>query len=360
MAVVTDLSKIYKWINDPGFWALDYEKLVSRNALISFVFGEKSLGKTYGAIEYIWKHYCSTGRRFLFLRRREDETKANALPMWNDYFKKNGIDKEVFIEEKYRVMIRDKSPDFADKDERKDWEKKHPSEVFGFANSLDNVQTLQGMHLDDYDVDTIFLDEFMLYNTQKRLIPDEAETLQTAIKNTFRFNTLKYQCHVFAMSNTGYMTNPYFIAYGVTPQDFDNATYVWRGDTLFVACPPSGNYDPFSNAYTKSFTDFANSAKFLDDSGDMVLKQPPRGSRTLFSMVDGLGSTFVVQRLSDGRYYVKDKITSAAQVYAFDQLHTIPGAVYSKRVIELLKMIIADNKLFFESAMVRNLFMERM
>ena len=51
----------------------DYRKLLSYNALISFVIGERGVGKTYGAIKFAISDFLKNGHQFVYVRRYATE-----------------------------------------------------------------------------------------------------------------------------------------------------------------------------------------------------------------------------------------------------------------------------------------------
>ena len=47
----------------------DFSKLVSYNALLSFVIGERGVGKTFGAKKFVINDFLKNGNQFVYLRR---------------------------------------------------------------------------------------------------------------------------------------------------------------------------------------------------------------------------------------------------------------------------------------------------
>ena len=51
----------------------DFSKLVSYNALLSFVIGERGVGKTFGAKKFVVNDSLKNGNQFVYLRRYKTE-----------------------------------------------------------------------------------------------------------------------------------------------------------------------------------------------------------------------------------------------------------------------------------------------
>lgn len=84
----------------------DYQKLLSYNAKINFIIGERGVGKSYGAKKYVTNHFLKKGKEFVYIRRYKTELEESLFkdskPIWFDQIKKEFPDtkltntKEVF------------------------------------------------------------------------------------------------------------------------------------------------------------------------------------------------------------------------------------------------------------------------
>ena len=57
----------------------DYQKVLSYNALLSFIIGERGVGKTYGAKKFCIKNYINKNDEFVYLRRYKTEFQGHEL-----------------------------------------------------------------------------------------------------------------------------------------------------------------------------------------------------------------------------------------------------------------------------------------
>ena len=54
----------------------DYHKIISYNCPVNILIGERGVGKSYGAKDYVIKKYLKDKSQFLYLRRYENELKS--------------------------------------------------------------------------------------------------------------------------------------------------------------------------------------------------------------------------------------------------------------------------------------------
>lgn len=53
----------------------DYSKILSYNALLNFLIGERGVGKTYGAVKFVTKQFIKKGEQFAYIRRYKSDLK---------------------------------------------------------------------------------------------------------------------------------------------------------------------------------------------------------------------------------------------------------------------------------------------
>lgn len=347
------LDSLYTYNKKLKRYFIDYDKVFSRNAYFYFIFGEKTLGKTYGMTGYLYHHYMKTGRKFVYLRRRKLEWSSTRTNIFSDYFKKEGINKEVKYE-KFMLYIRDLKPA---KVNEKTWRVKHPWEFFGGTYPLESYGEVQGLAFKD--VDTIFLDEFMIYNKQKRWIPDEADALQNIAQTVFRDNVKKYNCKVVACSNAGSIANPYFLAYGVEPRDFKFTPFVWRKKVLFINCPKSGTDNDFINETgTKSYKRFAQDNNFMDDTSLLVLPKIPKGSHPLFTIYISNDNYYTIYKAPENYIYVGLLKNNLIDCYAGNAKIQNERALYNSKIIKYLTEAYQQRELFFANSFIKKVFLD--
>ena len=66
----------------------DYNKILSYNALINILIGERGVGKTYGASKFVVSQYLKKNDEFAYIRRYKTEIKQ-AVPSFFDAINSN-------------------------------------------------------------------------------------------------------------------------------------------------------------------------------------------------------------------------------------------------------------------------------
>ena len=54
----------------------NYDKILSYNALLNFIIGERGVGKSYGAKLYVAKNFIKKGEEFVYIRRYKTEVQS--------------------------------------------------------------------------------------------------------------------------------------------------------------------------------------------------------------------------------------------------------------------------------------------
>lgn len=178
----------------------DYQKILSYNALINILLGERGVGKTYGASKFVLKRFKTKGKKFAYIRRFKTElTKARPKFMTkiqNDEEFKN--DKLSFKGDTF--LMNDK--------------------VCGYSMTLTEAQNLKGSNYDD--VDTIIFDEFIIEDNVHHYLKDEVTLFLGLCETLMRLRD--FRC--FLLANSVTITNPYFLYFDLTlPYNNDIKTF---------------------------------------------------------------------------------------------------------------------------------------
>lgn len=163
--------------------------------------GGRGTGKTFGVLEYFRQSAVDTGKRFIYLRRRPDETRTTGIPElspfkkldeyhgYNTLTKKMGKDCYGFIDEETQQLI-------------------------GYSMALSTFADVRG--IDASDVQAIIFDEF-IPERHRRPIKDEAAAFFNAVETVTRNRELSgdppVQCVL--LSNANLMGNPIFLELGI-------------------------------------------------------------------------------------------------------------------------------------------------
>ena len=187
----------------------NYHRVLSYNASINILIGERGVGKTYGIKEYVIKKYQKKKEKFLYIRRYENELKS---VFQKDFFGD--------LKEKYKdIALTSKNKKFY-----------IDGEVFGYAKRLTEAQDLKSVSFED--ITTIVFDEYGIEKNKRYYLPNEgmiiAGLLDSVIRNR---NNVK----VFFLMNAveGLEFSPLFTFFNLT-LPYNNEIKLFKNNTILV------------------------------------------------------------------------------------------------------------------------------
>jgi len=128
----------------------DYNKILSYNAPINILIGERGVGKTYGMKDYLIRRFLKKKEKFLYIRRYENELKS---VFQKDFFGD--------IRDKYSdILLTSKNKRFYIN-----------GEEFGIAKRLTESQDLKSVSFSD--VKTIVFDEYAIEKNRRYYLSNE-------------------------------------------------------------------------------------------------------------------------------------------------------------------------------------------
>ena len=183
----------------------DYQSVLSYNALLNFIIGERGVGKSYGAKKYVANHFLKKGKQFVYLRRYKTELKQammkNGVPIFFDQIKNDPTMKNHKLSNKNDTMYID-------------------DKLCGFAMPLSVANILKSSSYED--VDTIIFDEFIIDKGNYHYLQNEVIQLLDVIETVARLRDIR----VFFLGNAISITNPYFTFFDLTlPYNSDIKTF---------------------------------------------------------------------------------------------------------------------------------------
>ena len=119
--------------------------LLSYNALLSFVIGERGVGKSYSAKKFVAKRFINKNKQFVYIRRYKTELKQSMIKkgvpiFWKQIENDEELKNHNFNNDNELMKIDDK--------------------IAGFAIPLSIANILKSATYDN--VDTIIFDEFII------------------------------------------------------------------------------------------------------------------------------------------------------------------------------------------------------
>lgn len=167
-----------------------YDKVLSYNAFLNILIGERGVGKTYGAKKYVINRFLKKNKQFVYIRRYEtDLIESVGSSSDNKFFEqiKNEFPDhkfEIHKTKKVRKLIIDKK-------------------VCGYALPLSSADSLKSSTYEN--VDTIIYDEFMLKDgSTQHYLRNEPEVILDLIETVARLRDVK----IFLLGNAISSTAP--------------------------------------------------------------------------------------------------------------------------------------------------------
>lgn len=168
----------------------DFNKILSYNAFLNIIIGERGVGKTYGSKKYVINRFLKKNKQFVYIRRYEtDLIESVGTTEDNKFFEqvKNEFPNHTFEirkSKKVRKLIIDKK-------------------VCGYAIPLSSADSLKSSTYEN--VDTIIYDEFMLKEgSSQHYLRNEPELILDIIETVARLRDIK----IFLLGNAISSTAP--------------------------------------------------------------------------------------------------------------------------------------------------------
>lgn len=169
------------------------------------IFGERSNGKTYSALDYAIERYHKTGEQFAYVRRWQEDIRRKNLASLFSGHAENGRISQIFEDEWNQIYYG--SSRFYLERINKDGEIERAVDNCGFAFDLNSMEHSKSLSFPR--ITTIIFDEFMSRNGY---LPNEwilfANTLSTIIRQ-------RDNVKIFMLGNTVNKYCPYFEEMGL-------------------------------------------------------------------------------------------------------------------------------------------------
>lgn len=326
----------------------DFGKLVSYNALLNFVIGERGVGKTFGAKKFVINDFLKNGNEFVYLRRYKTELDISL----NGFFTQLQ-DNGVFEDHAFKVKgSKNKITTF-----------ECDGQTIGYAFPLSTANILKSTSFTK--VKTIIFDEFLIDRGTYHYLNGGSEVTQflDVIETVSRLRDIR----VFLLANAISTTNPYFDYFDIRlPYNSEFATF--RDGLIAIHYVKNEAYRQAKreSRFGKLIADtqygrYAIENEFLRDDKSFIGKRTPHAKN--FAVIATEGGKFGVWRdYREGLLFISKDFdpTNPCRVALDTSAHdetTIfkqSRASYEMRIITEFYRI---GSLYFESQSIKNKFM---
>lgn len=238
------------------------EPILEIEAQYYVIFGERSLGKTYAALNRAIEKYVETGEQFAYIRRTNEQIRGKAGLEVMDNLIKNGVISKL-TKGKWNNIHYESGVYYFSKYDEKKMKNTISKDPIGYSfaiNISDNYKSLSFP-----GVKTIIFDEFLARGSY---ITGEFVLFTNLISTIVR---QRDDVKIFLLGNTVNMYCPYFREMGLTnvlkmkPGDIDEYTYTngevvgkiaveYTGGGNYIQGKPSDVYFAFNNPKLRMIT----------------------------------------------------------------------------------------------------------
>lgn len=232
----------------------DYHKIISYNAMINILIGERGVGKTYGATKFVVNQFLKKGEQFCYIRRYKPEIKK-AIPNFFESVINNNEFKGHHLYTKGNTFYCD-------------------DQVIGYAMTLATAQDLKSANFSK--VKNIIFDEFIIEQGQKKYyLKNEVFTFLNLLETIGRLRDIR----VFMLANSASITNPYFVFFDIS-MPYNNDIKLFKNGTILLQYMKNEEYREvkkktrFGQLISGTpFEDYAVNNKFIDDDRTFIEKK---------------------------------------------------------------------------------------
>ena len=263
-------------------------KYLSYNALLTFVIGFRSAGKTYAFKDWALRTWIKDKKQFVYLRRYQVECDATKKTLFDDIAPKYDLDikveGDIFYARPHYDDAKNKTTDPETGKEVKD--PPEPWEICGYSFSLTSFAKYKSASF--ADVDKICFDEFLIENKNSHYLRDEVNALASVYHTIARRNRVR----LVAFANSSDIVNPYFENYHIRLGEFKRSNTIYRNDktVLFVYYKNKEAQQELLNseqgkAFGESFASYAFKGDFIGDD-NVGIAPMPHGAQYNFNLTD--------------------------------------------------------------------------
>ena len=325
----------------------DYQKVLSYNAFLNIIIGERGVGKTYGAKKYVINRWLKKHKQFVYIRRYETDLESSVGSTNDNKFFEQVISEfpnhefKINKSKKVRKLIMD-------------------NQVIGYALPLSSADSLKSSTYDN--VDTIIYDEFMLKEgSSQHYLRNEPEIILDIIETVGRLRDVK----IFLLGNAISSTAPIMSYFDLT-LPYNSDVKLFKDGLILVNYIKNEKYREVKKA-TKfgkliegtRYSKYAIDNEFLTDSKSFVRKKAESRFYFIFTLNN---KEYGVWRDKEDYIYISYDIDPNCPLkFALDvENHDETTILLKARTNPYFITIISHyrfGKLCFESQAIKNIVM---
>ena len=231
----------------------NYNRVISYNAFLNILIGERGVGKTYGASKLVVNDFLKKNRQFVYIRRYKTELSKSVKKFFQALIKNEEF-KDHSLEVKGNTFLIDER-------------------VAGYSMTLSTAQQLKSTNFSD--VYYIIFDEFLIEEGQGHYLKNEVFSFLGLIETIARMRDIK----VFLLANAVSEINPYFLFFDLS-LPYNNDIKLFKDGMILLQYMKNEAYRE-AKKKTKfgklvegtEYEDYAVNNKFTDDNKNFIEKK---------------------------------------------------------------------------------------
>lgn len=328
------------------------ERIISYNALLNLIIGERGVGKTYNFKVYAVKRFLNKGKQFAYIRRYETDLEAS-VGNTND--------------NKFFEQIRSEFPNSTFKISKSKKVRKLyiDNKICGYAIPLSGADSLKSSSYEN--VDTIIYDEFQLKEgSTQHYLRNEPEIILDIIETIGRLRDIRVYCLGNAISST----SPLMSYFDLT-LPYNTDIKLFKDGTIAVEYIKNEKYREVKKASRfgklidgTKYGKYAIDNEFLTDSKAFIRKKDKNAKFYFILYVNG--KQYGIWRdFKNQLMYISNDIDPNCPIkFAINETDHNESTIFAKvRSNFWFKQIINHYRLArlcFENQTVKNIFMQEM
>ena len=178
----------------------DLSKILSYNAFLNFLIGERGVGKTYSSSKFVTKQFINKGEEFCYIRRYKTELSSSVKKFFEPLIQNEEFPNHSFEVKGSKFYIDDK--------------------IAGYSMTLTTAQNLKSTNFSN--VKTIIFDEFIIEDGQHHYLQNEVVNFLGLVETIARMRNIR----ILMLGNAVSSVNPYFLFFDLQlPYNSDIRTY---------------------------------------------------------------------------------------------------------------------------------------
>ena len=320
----------------------NYDRIISYDALLNILIGERGVGKTYGASKLVVKEFIKKKRQFVYLRRYKTELSRSTKKFFQELIKNEEFPDHQ-LEVKGNTFIIDEA-------------------VAGYSMTLSTAQQLKGSNFSE--VRYIIFDEFLIEEGQGHYLKNEVFSFLGLIETIARMRDIK----VFMLANSVSEINPYFLFFDLT-LPYNNDIKLFKDNLILLQYMRNEAYRQ-AKKETKfgklisgtEYEDYAVNNKFYDENKNFI-EHKTGNSKFSFSFIYKSNVLGVWIDYDNGKMYISNDYIDNGLVFATTTEDHSPNTMLFSiaKKYNCWNLFIQNYKLgnvYFENVKIKNISKE--